>query len=274
MGRIRTKNSKYNLIGIAAQHPTSLINPLNIPGLKAWWDARLTTGFTEGACTGLIDLSPNGNTLVATSPNRPINKADLIKSGYRSIYFPPSIIEIDWLTVQATTPVKIFCPNGYSVFVTGTTFSSNATSTNPNVNPPNTWVGDVDAGGIYCNFGLSYNDVVYCYYDSAGAGWTSYSSTGQLIASLNRVHNFCVTHSTAGIIDLYVDGVNVGNFTSATAWSPSHGMSILGVGYGYADQANDGNLFECMVFDDKISADTVKRLSVRSQSIYGTQFYL
>lgn len=260
------------MIGIAAQHPTSLINPLNIPGLKAWWDMRRSTGVNNGACTGVVDLSGNSNDLVATSPNRPINKDNFTKSGQRIVYFPPVGTETDWLTVGAVVPNKIFCPNGYTTFVTFGTFSSNTTSANPNVNPPNTYVGDVDAGGIYCNFGLSAGNVNYCYYDAAGAGWTTYASTG-LNLNNGAMHNMAVSHSTAGIINIFADGVLVASFTSSSSWTASHGMSIIGIGYAYADQSNDNNLCECLVFDASLDEDVIKRLHVRARSIYGTQIY-
>jgi hypothetical protein len=259
------------MIGIAGAPGAVIINPLNIPGLKAWWDCKLTTGVTEGACTGVVDLSGNVNNLVATSPNRPINKAGLVKNGYRLVYFPPIGVETDWLTVAATTPVKINCPNGYTAFATFATFSSSATNDQPNVNPPNTLVGDVDAS-VYCNFGLNVGNVRYCYYDGAGAGWTSYDSTG-LNLNNGSLHTICVSHSTDGNINLYADGNLVGSFTSASTWAATHGMSVIGIGYAYQDQFDDLNLNECMIFDASLSSQVIKQLHVRSRSIYGTQLY-
>jgi len=260
------------MLGIASPPGATIINPLNIPGLKAWWDFSKSTGFNGGACTGVIDLSGNANDLFSQSPNRPINKDNFVKSGKRIVYFPPSIAETDWLTVKTLTPTKIFCPNGYTAFLTVATFSSNTTSSNPNINPPNTYVGDVDAGGIYCNFGLSAGNVQYCYYDGAGAGWTTYGSTG---LNLNNgvLHTIAISHSTTGNINVYADGVLVNASTSATGWSASHGMSIVGIGYSYADQSNDGNMCECLIFNASLSADKIKQLHFRSRSVYGTQLY-
>lgn len=265
------------MLGIAGFPATSIVNPITISSLKAWWDFRRSSGANGGACTGVADLSGTGNDLIATSPNRPINKDNYTKGGQRSVYYPPVATETDYLAVKTgPTPTKLACPNGYSLFITFGTLSTNTTSANPNVNPPNTYIGDInpDASGCYCNFGLSSGNVNYCYFDGAGAGWTTYASTG-LNLNNGTLHTIGVSHTTDGIIKVFADGVVVNSSTSASVWSPTgHGMSMVGIGFNTQDQSNDASMSEALVWDGALSESEMLRMHQRSRSVYGTMLYL
>lgn len=243
----------------------TLVEPTSITGLRAWYDSTVGVGGSlGGAISSWDDRFDNAFHLTGTSPNRPVYQANAFAGGTKpSVNFPS--FEVDFL--YRASP-GVVCPNGYSVFVTFKTVTSDTVSSQPNISPPMTIVGASNSGpSTYCNFGLNGGNVSYCYFDAATTGdWKEYKSTGLSLANGNP-HTVAVTHATNGQVRLYADGVQVLSDTAGPYNTGNTGFSDIGVGYGYADQFI-GDVAEVIVYDSAIASGDVSSLHARSLALW------
>lgn len=181
------------------------------------------TGTLDGPVTSVGSVLPASATFTATSPNRPVWKDARFSGGKPSIHFPDS--EVDYLTASS----KLVCPDGFSCFVVFKTDGTDTVTSNANINPPMTILGDHNTTNSRNQLGLSGGNVRYCY-KVGGTTWTAYSGSGDTLNDGN-VHTIAVIHKTDGSLSVYTDGVLRISETGVTYDASQTGINRIGAGY-------------------------------------------
>lgn len=207
------------------------------------------SGTLEGPVTAVASQSPATLGFTATSPNRPVWKDARFSGGKPSIHFPDS--EVDYLTASS----KLVCPNGFSSFVVFKTTGTDTTTSNANINPPMTILGDHSTTNSRNQVGLSGGNVRYCY-KVGGTTWTTYSGSGDTLND-GGVHTIAVIHKTDGSLSVYADGVLRISETGVTYDASQTGINRIGAGYNSQDQVQNFDLAELKVWDGAIEASSV-----------------
>lgn len=210
------------------------------------------SGTLEGPVTAVASQSPATLGFTATSPNRPVWKDARFSGGKPSIHFPDS--EVDYLTASS----KLVCPDGLSCFVVFKTDGTDTVTSNANINPPMTILGDHNTTNSRNQLGLSGGNVRYCY-KVGGTTWTAYSGSGDTLND-GGVHTIAVIHKTDGSLSVYTDGVLRISETGVTYDASQTGINRIGAGYNSQDPVQNFDLAELKVWNGAIEAGSVASL--------------
>lgn len=229
----------------------SVIDPLTIGGMVAWWDANNVSPQTPGAnITLATDRSGAGSNLTQGGSFGPTWNTSQFGS-QPGIVFPS-------LAKYLSRNTKVYCAGGFSSFVTFKT-TANVTTSSHAANAPMTIVGDVQ-NDIYGTFGIDGGNVCYTYYVGT---FLKYKSSGLSINN-GQLHTIGVTHSTSGNVTLYADGVQVGTFSGATYQPLYTGFTHFGIGYTLADHFRNGSIAETMVWNAALTGNNMQDLHNRA----------
>ena len=222
------------------------IKAVLLPQMDGTWVAP---GTVSGGGGGSVSF-------VGTSPTRPALTSAIFKSGLKH-------------AIDTTTPTEYLKASSTLTLDKGASFYAVVRSTNTDAsrtqaaNPPQTLFGDsMNASGV--NVGFSAGAPQYSY--TVSAARTYYNSTFTTVND-GLPHTVCWTHSTAGDLNVYVDGVLRDTFASVTYNVSTTFFNAVAVGYLSADPFL-GDIAELMVFNGELTGQNVRDLHSRSTNTW------
>lgn len=237
-------------------------NPASITGLIAWFDAQtnITAASINSGVDAAANLAPTQTIgMTGTAPNRPT----WYDQGFRNykMSFEAQNPGTDYLTCT-----KRVCASGFSAHITFKNWSPITTApANPTINPSNCLLSDSGAS-CWNTLGLNGNNVEYHY--ATGGVWTTYASSGLSLAN-GVTHTIGVTHSTAGALKVWADGVAVVSTTGITYDTANTGFSCIMAGYNFDAIFSAGGVAEVMVFNAAVTDANMLALHNRGIAFYG-----
>lgn len=232
-----------------------VIDPADLTGLFAWFDAEIGITESGGAISAWADQSGNGNDLAqSTAGRKPQYTAAEFGSDHGVTFSPTDALSLAAKHVHSAGLTWI-CTAKYS--------SSDAASAYPG-DAPLTVFGD-STSGVYNGAGFSAGTARHMQYVGA---WTPTDGTS---TGLNdgAPHHIAFTHShdVGATVKVYADGVL--ETTSAVSYNvATNGLDNLGSGYSYQD-GFDGALAEVIICNGVLSGADVTNLYNRAKRVSG-----
>jgi len=261
MSRRSYSRGRTRSVATTAAAAPAIIDPLTLSPLF-WHDAR--AAYINAG-------SPTNNDTVATAIDRSGNSRDFVNAftSNRPQWKTSQFGSEPGMEFTQATPdylahegAAIAVPSGVTYWAVFKTSTNDATSSNPNINPPMTIMGD-SGGNSSFNIGLSGNEAQACYWNG---GWASHTSSGLSLADGNP-HTIACSLSSGGALKLYADGVQVASASGLSYYGPMT-VYIVGCGYGTYDAFN-GVIAEDMCFGSALTAQNIADLHTRAESIWG-----
>jgi hypothetical protein len=257
-GRSSGDNPKSRYIVAPSSASAPLIDPLTLSP-RFWHDANgayVNSGspVNNDPVSSTTDRSGNSRTFTATGSNRPTWKTSQFGTA-------PGIQFAQASTQYQVAGAAVAVATGVTLWAVFKTSTNDATSANPNTNPPLTLMGD-STGNSALNMGLEGNELSVCYWSGA---WAKHNSSGLSLAN-GSPHTIAVTITSGGSLKAYADGVEVK--TATVSYYGAMTINIHGVGYAAGD-GFDGVWAEGMCFGTALTAQNITDLHLRARSLWG-----
>lgn len=232
-----------------------VVDPADLTGLYAWFDAEVGVTESGGAISAWADQSGNGNDLAQSSAGLKPQYTATAFGADHGIAFTPA----DSLALAA----KHVHSAGLTWVVTAKHTSTDTTSSYGG-DAPLTIFGDTTSG-VYNGAGFSAGTARHMQYVGS---WTATDSTS---TGLNDgdPHHVAYTHShdVGATVKIYVDG-SLETSTAVNYNVVTNGLDNIGSGYTNQD-GFDGTIAEVIVCDGVLSGADVTNLYNRAKRVFG-----